>query len=90
MISLSKYRETVAHSENKEVMSMVNKHLANKQNVNFDDFFALEKEVLSAQLKNNPTIDLEIEQVQLPTYFFCPYAEEVAKNSFLSKYISFP
>jgi len=59
---------------------MVSKRLGNKESINFDEFFALEREVLISQLKNNPSIEVDSTQISPPTYFFCPYAQEVVKN----------
>lgn len=58
---------------------MVSAKLGIKGKLNFDEFFAIEKEVLLTQLKNNPTIEVDSTQIE-PIGFFCPYAQEVARN----------
>jgi hypothetical protein len=59
---------------------MVISKLGDKHTMNFDEFFALEKEVLLAHIKKNPSIEVDSTQVAPPTYFLCPYAEEVVRN----------
>jgi len=58
---------------------MVSAKLGTKGKLKFDEFFAIEKEVLLAQLKNNPTIEVDSTQIE-PTDFLCPYAQEVVRN----------
>jgi hypothetical protein len=42
---------------------MVNKMFGNKKQISFDDFFALEKEVLQSHIKKNPTIEIDSTQI---------------------------
>ncbi len=51
------------------------KHLNNKESMNFDEFFAMSKEIVDTELKNNPNVTLDAQEVQA-TCLFCPYAED--------------
>lgn len=53
VIQLDKYRLRIEQSSSKD---MIGKYLGNKQTMNFEEFFAMEKEVLSSQLQNNPSL----------------------------------
>lgn len=58
-----------------EAKDLLGKKLQNKDTINFDEFFGIEKEVLLTQLKKNPAMEIDSTQVEPPSNFFCPYAQ---------------
>jgi hypothetical protein len=76
-IESAKYRESLQQSELREVAAS---RLGDKQSLDFDEFFAIEKEVLLAQLKKNPGMEVDSTQVEPPSNVLCPYAQEVVRH----------
>jgi hypothetical protein len=77
LISADTYRESLLRAQtNGEVIE----RLGDKQALTFDDFFAVEKEVIVAHLAKFPGAEVDSTQVPPPSNFFCPYAQEVVRN----------
>lgn len=54
--------------------------LGGREKLNFDEFFAIEKNVILEDLANHPNAEVDSTQVPPPSSFFCPYAREVVRN----------
>lgn len=77
LISTDRYRESLLRAQtNGEVIQ----RLGDKETLTFDDFFAVEKEVIVAHLAKFPGAEVDSTQVPPPSNFFCPYAQEVVRN----------
>lgn len=71
-IQTHRYRESLVQSGVKDVAI---ERLDSKDTLDFDEFFAIEKEVLLVQLRKNPQLELDSTQVDPPSNFLCPYAQ---------------
>lgn len=54
---------------------MIDKYLDGRENLNFDDFFEISKDIVEKQIKRDPGLLIDTSEVQA-TCLFCPYTED--------------
>lgn len=53
----------------------IDRKLAGKTMIDFDEFFAFSADILRDKLRSNPNIEIDSKEVQA-TCLFCPYAQD--------------
>lgn len=77
LIDAERYRDSLRRAQTNDELIQ---RLGDKPTLTFDEFFAVEKEVIVAHLSKFPEAEVDSTQVPPPSNFFCPYAQEVVRN----------
>lgn len=70
LIDLNKLKSATEQSQSKE---KIEKYLGKKEKMNFDEFFAMSKEVLLEETKRFPQLIIDKDEIEA-SCLFCPYA----------------
>ncbi len=69
-VTIDKLRFATDQPEGRELIS---KYLGNKQSMNFDEFFAMSKDLLKQEMAKHPGMVIDTDEVEA-SCLFCPYA----------------